>query len=49
MKVTIDGNEIEANFGETILDAANRSGVEIPTLCYSEAFFQCENSLLKTS
>jgi bidirectional [NiFe] hydrogenase diaphorase subunit len=38
MKVTIDGNEIEANFGETILDAANRSGVEIPTLCYSEAF-----------
>ena len=38
MKITIDGNEIEANFGETILDAANRSGLEIPTLCYSEAF-----------
>ena len=38
MKVTIDGNEIEVNLGETILEAAKRAGVGIPTLCYSEAF-----------
>ena len=38
MKITIDGKEIKANLGETILEAANRAGVEIPTLCYNEAF-----------
>ncbi|HHW28873.1 MAG TPA: 2Fe-2S iron-sulfur cluster binding domain-containing protein [Syntrophomonadaceae bacterium] len=38
MKVTIDGKNIEAKLGETILEAAKRVGVEIPTLCYSEAF-----------
>ena len=30
MKVTIDGNEIEANLGETILEAAKRAGVGDP-------------------
>ncbi|MFY9140578.1 MAG: 2Fe-2S iron-sulfur cluster-binding protein [Thermacetogeniaceae bacterium] len=38
MKVTIDGKKIEAKLGETILEAAVRAGVEIPNLCYIEAF-----------
>lgn len=38
MKITIDGIEIEVDLGETILEAARRNGIEIPTLCYSEAF-----------
>lgn len=32
--ITIDGQTIEAAPGETILQAARRAGVEIPTLCY---------------
>ena len=35
--LTIDGKEIGAQEGETILEAANRVGIEIPTLCYHEA------------
>ena len=38
MMIKIDGVEIEAASGETILEAANRSGIHIPTLCYSKAF-----------
>jgi len=38
MKVIINGKNIEAKVGETILEVAKRAGVEIPTLCYSEAF-----------
>ncbi len=38
MIIKIDGLEIEVTPGETILEAANRSGIKIPTLCYSEAF-----------
>lgn len=34
--ITIDHREIEALPGETILQAARRAGIEIPTLCYLE-------------
>lgn len=36
MKVTIDGREVEAFEGETILSLAKRAGIRIPTLCYLE-------------
>lgn len=35
--LTIDGQEVEALEGSTILDAARENGIEIPTLCYHEA------------
>ncbi len=38
MKILINGIEIEAQPGETILEAARRTGIHIPTLCYHEAF-----------
>jgi predicted molibdopterin-dependent oxidoreductase YjgC len=34
VKVTIDGKEITTSQGNTILMAAHRAGIEIPTLCY---------------
>ncbi|MBT9560150.1 MAG: (2Fe-2S)-binding protein [Myxococcales bacterium] len=34
MKVTIDGRELEVENGTTILQAAQKVGVEIPTFCY---------------
>jgi ferredoxin len=34
--ITIDDRSIEALPGETILQAARRAGIEIPTLCYLE-------------
>lgn len=34
MKVELDGEEIHAEEGETILEIAEKQGVEIPTLCY---------------
>jgi len=34
LKVTIDGMEVEAKRGETILELAKRIGIHIPTLCY---------------
>lgn len=37
MKVTIDGILCEAEQGEYILAVAKRNGIEIPTLCNSEA------------
>jgi NADH dehydrogenase/NADH:ubiquinone oxidoreductase 75 kD subunit (chain G) len=37
MIIKIDGLEIEVTPGETILEAAKRSGINIPTLCYSPA------------
>ncbi len=37
MEIMIDGRNIEVNRGETILKAALRNGIDIPTLCYSEA------------
>jgi len=34
--LTIDGNVVEAHEGETLLAAAARSGIRIPTLCYKK-------------
>ncbi|HHW39692.1 MAG TPA: 2Fe-2S iron-sulfur cluster binding domain-containing protein [Syntrophomonadaceae bacterium] len=38
MKIKIDGIEVDVISGETILEAARRAGIHIPTLCYHEAF-----------
>jgi len=38
MKISIDHQEIDVNPGETILEAARKTGIEIPTLCYHEAY-----------
>jgi bidirectional [NiFe] hydrogenase diaphorase subunit len=35
--ITIDGKEIAVEEGLTLLEAAKRLGIEIPTLCYHEA------------
>ncbi len=37
IKLTIDGQAIEVEEGLSILEAAKRAGIEIPTLCYHEA------------
>ncbi len=37
MEIIIDGKKVEAQYGETILEAAKRNDVYIPTLCHSEA------------
>ncbi len=34
ISLTIDGNPVEVEEGSTILEAANKAGVDIPTLCY---------------
>lgn len=34
IKVTIDGKELTAEKGQTILQIADNNGIEIPTLCY---------------
>jgi NADH dehydrogenase/NADH:ubiquinone oxidoreductase subunit G len=34
--ITINGQEIEAQAGMTILEAARENGIEIPTLCYHQ-------------
>ncbi len=34
IKLTIDGQEVEVEEGATILEAAQKLGIEIPTLCY---------------
>jgi len=36
VKVTIDEQEVEVPFGSTILEAATRANIVIPTLCYHE-------------
>ncbi|MDH4029044.1 MAG: 2Fe-2S iron-sulfur cluster-binding protein, partial [Nitrospirota bacterium] len=36
VKITINGREVFCDWDETILDAARRAGVRIPTLCYDE-------------
>ncbi len=33
-KITIDGREVEVDAGATILDAAEKLGIAIPTMCY---------------
>lgn len=35
--LTIDGKEVEVPQGSTILDAAKKLGIEIPTLCHNDA------------
>lgn len=37
VKLTINGREITAPAGSTILEAARKNGIYIPTLCYDEA------------
>ncbi|TKJ47271.1 (2Fe-2S)-binding protein [Candidatus Aerophobetes bacterium Ae_b3a] len=37
IKLTIDNREVEAREGATILEAARKVGIEIPTLCYHQA------------
>ena len=37
VKLTINGKEITAPAGSTILEAARQNGIYIPTLCYDEA------------
>lgn len=34
--IIIDGEEVEINEGDTILQAAKKKGIHIPTLCYHE-------------
>jgi bidirectional [NiFe] hydrogenase diaphorase subunit len=36
VRLTIDGNDVEAENGKTILEAARDAGIHIPTLCYHE-------------
>ncbi len=36
VKITIDGNEIKVPYGTTILEAARKLNIYIPTLCYHE-------------
>ena len=38
MKIVVDGQEITAEYGESLLEATRRAGINIPTLCYHEAF-----------
>ncbi|ADY01025.1 formate dehydrogenase, alpha subunit [Vulcanisaeta moutnovskia 768-28] len=38
VKVVLNGREVEAANGETILNLARRYGIEIPTLCYYEGY-----------
>jgi NADH-quinone oxidoreductase subunit G len=38
VKITIDGKEIEARDGDTVLNAALAAGIEIPHFCYHPAF-----------
>jgi len=38
MKIVVDGQEITAEYGESLLEATRRAGISIPTLCYHEAF-----------
>lgn len=36
--ITVDQQRIDVSPGETVLEAARRAGIEIPTLCYLEGF-----------
>jgi len=36
ISLTIDGKEVTATPGMTVLEAAKKAGIEIPTLCYHE-------------
>ena len=34
IKLTIDGKEVEVKKGTTILEAAKKANIDIPTLCF---------------
>jgi glycine cleavage system H lipoate-binding protein/NAD-dependent dihydropyrimidine dehydrogenase PreA subunit len=36
LNLTIDGKQVSVEAGQTVLDAATKAGVEIPTLCHNE-------------
>ena len=36
INLTIDGRQVKAKAGTTVLDAARREGIDIPTLCHHE-------------
>lgn len=36
IRMTIDGHSVEVESGQTVLQAAKKAGLEIPTLCYLE-------------
>jgi predicted molibdopterin-dependent oxidoreductase YjgC len=38
VKITIDSKECEIEPGKTVLDAATKHGIHIPTLCYNQLF-----------
>jgi len=46
VKLTIDGHEISAEGGTTILDAAREIGIRIPTLCHVEGFLPAASCFL---
>jgi bidirectional [NiFe] hydrogenase diaphorase subunit len=37
-KLTIDDREVAVDDGATILDAAKKLGIEIPTMCFQEGY-----------
>lgn len=37
IKLTINGTEVTASLGDTLLDVAKANGIEIPTLCHHES------------
>ena len=38
MKIIVNDQEINAVYGETLLETTRKAGIQIPTLCYHEAF-----------
>ena len=40
MKLYIDGLEVDAGEGQTIFEAAQDAGIEIPTLCHSPGWIR---------
>ncbi|MCF8001883.1 MAG: FAD-dependent oxidoreductase [Halanaerobiales bacterium] len=46
VNIKIDGKEIEAKEGQTILEAAEENGIDIPTLCYHEQLSQTTSCYL---
>ncbi len=38
IKLTIDNRPVEVEDGATILDAARKLGIEIPTMCWAKEF-----------
>ncbi len=46
VKITVDGKEIEAKKGHTILSACKKAGIKIPTLCHLEGEREPESPCL---